>query len=505
MDSNRASSSSYSASSSSSSSSSSSLIQPGKGSGNGSSSALDLWIQVKDYIALTGSQGCLLSTAFEFCHVDNKRLKGLLYSMIKSRLKDWVIEGPDASLSMIDIATICSTTKVIAPMYESMKAFGWQATQQELLPQILSTLELLGAARDKGCTALEIGKHLKTSKVHHVVDKLAAMNVVTKRVVRAASRGKVGGHFTRNIVLHLKRFAAEYIPIKYGFVFEVSRESKMLILVMVHNKLLEHNRTSMRIADVALLIGLTSRDMIDLREFIESCPSNDDIPVRLEFFQGNDEESGLRCWFVGIPEANESMGQSKLSTGSRNSSLKTEKYDGDSKALDNDEEQEEGLLSMIDSPFGSGCLQNQSFYGQLQLTATNHLDSGLSGADLQHIIGMNKKKAARVFGELVNIFQFPTKKVQRGKNVVNLIQKDIVISLNESDDEMPPSAKTSKAKAASRDTIDLSKDDIDENTGTVESFKPIFKNKTFSMLSFAEVKEWRQSIILEVIELVCTH
>jgi hypothetical protein len=138
------------------------------------------------------------------------------------------------------------------------------------------------------------------------------------------------------------------------------------------------------------------------------------------------------------------------------------------------------------------------------LTATNHLDSGLSGADLQHIIGMNKKKAARVFGELVNIFQFPTKKVQRGKNVVNLIQKDIVISLNESDDEMPLSAKTSKAKAASRDSIDLSKDDIEENTGTVESFKPIFKNKTFSMLSFAEVKEWRQSIILEVIELVCT-
>jgi hypothetical protein len=370
---------------------------------------LQAWDRILDYIALQGSKGCTLSRAFEAVGIPAEKgaLQGYLSMQMKQKLPiEWSVQG--AADNRLNSAEITIT----APVHESLKAYGFHIPQ-ELTPQMMTALEMLGAARDKGCLVTDISKQLKMSKIHHIVDKLALLGVVTKRAVRMDKRSKQQQHFQRHVILHLKRFASDFDPQKYNFAFEIGKNSKMVLIALIREKLHELSSEgvkSIRIADIASLMELSTRDMMEIREFVES-PQFKYSAKGLNFFQGNDEETRARCWFISLPDTSD-MCVADNST----SPFKTE-FGNDS---DEDEEDE----PEAGQEFGSCCLQNAGLYEQTHLIV-NHSQSGTSSSGLQRSLGLPKKKAARKFSEMISIFKYTTKKVQRGRNAVCLLQSRV--------------------------------------------------------------------------------
>ena len=180
---------------------------------------LQKYSSLKDAISRRGSRGAILADVFAEVLVSQQLCVAIVKKL--SLESGWRFEKLN-KLTM-DLSTEArwdfSEIRAFAPPEEWWRAFGIQC-KEDIPPmdsQFLTVLELLAIAGVRGMLVTEVGKALKCQKIHHIIDRFVAMGVVTKRMVifelcLGANRSEAPKIAPRITILHLTRFAAQYIP-----------------------------------------------------------------------------------------------------------------------------------------------------------------------------------------------------------------------------------------------------------------------------------------------------
>lgn len=244
-----------------------------------------LWESVNDFIALQGASGASMSNVFAALEISpylqlpiiirlfgSRLFKFLLSKNVESGATEKVLMTFEEFQSNIQIPF--ETLYCVADASMSWKAYGFESfhdipdTQSPLL---LSVLEILGMAREKGCSNTEISQLLGIPKLHAIVERVVALGYVVKRIVLPLNgKGATCRVKSRTVLLHLKRFAAQYDPT----VDEIEIEADENMRVDINNyftKLLNyHNVQEMAATDAAQAIGIGSKKLIKLKDSFAS-------------------------------------------------------------------------------------------------------------------------------------------------------------------------------------------------------------------------------------------
>ena len=156
-----------------------------------------LWESVNDFIALQGASGASMSNVFAALEISpylqlpiiirlfgSRLCKFLLSKNVESGATEKVLMTFEEFQSNIQIPF--ETLYCVADASMSWKAYGFESfhdipdTQSPLL---LSVLEILGMAREKGCSNTEISQLLGIPKLHAIVERVVALGYVVKRIV----------------------------------------------------------------------------------------------------------------------------------------------------------------------------------------------------------------------------------------------------------------------------------------------------------------------------------
>ena len=239
------------------------------------------WEGLNDFIALQGSTGASLTNVFSslnFPKVLQLPMVCRLFNAVSCKLYlvqkklSGVISRAPLSFEEFqrDIPSNFDDIYCVADVSMSWKAYGFESYHDipdTSTPLLLSFLEILGMAREKGCTNTEASLVLGIPKLHTVVERLVSMGYVVKRVVSplydklTTCRVK-----SRTVLLHLKRFAAQYDPTVDDL--EIEADDSMRSDVNVYfTKLLDfHQIQQIAATDAAQAIGIGSKKLIKLKE-----------------------------------------------------------------------------------------------------------------------------------------------------------------------------------------------------------------------------------------------
>jgi hypothetical protein len=189
-----------------------------------------IWSTVIDFIALHGSHGANVSNVFEILKIsENLQLcKAIVFQIFSGKFCCFYLLERSSSgscskklLSSSDhykdfnTQMDFNTTLCVANVSLSWKAFGFESYQDipdSQSPMLMSVLELLGIAREKGCVNTEISLLLGIPKIYSVVDRLIYCGCVVKQMIIPIGRSGNSRVKTRSVVFHLKRFASQYDP-----------------------------------------------------------------------------------------------------------------------------------------------------------------------------------------------------------------------------------------------------------------------------------------------------
>ena len=241
-----------------------------------------LWESLNDFVALQGSSGASLSDIFDSLQIPDKLQIPLVSKLFKAGLCRFYLTKPSSSssgsskssFSYEDFQKVTSVSfddiYCVAETFMSWKAYGFESYHDipdGQTPLLLSFLEILGMAREKGCSNTEASLLLGIPKLHTVVERLVSLGYVVKRMVfpmtgkLATCRVK-----SRTALLHLKRFAAQYDPSLDDI--EIEADDGMRADINTYfRKLLEYHKVEyIAVTDAAHAIGIGSKKLIRLKD-----------------------------------------------------------------------------------------------------------------------------------------------------------------------------------------------------------------------------------------------
>ena len=244
-----------------------------------------IWESVNDFIALQGSTGASLINVFDSLKIPQKLQRPIVFRLFDAGLCQFYLVKQTSSGSSSKIPLSFAEFKkdptvsfdavfCFADISMSWKAYGFESYHDipdGQTPLLLSFLEILGMAREKGCSNTEASLLLGIPKLHTVVERLVSLGYVVKRVVfplygkNATCRCK-----SRTVLLHLKRFAAQYDSNLDGLEIEAD-EGMRADINTYFTKLLDfHKVQQIAATDAAQAIGIGSKKLIKLKDSFAS-------------------------------------------------------------------------------------------------------------------------------------------------------------------------------------------------------------------------------------------
>lgn len=318
---------------------------------------------VIDAIALRGSRG--LQLAFFLETVTVKLMVHIARNALICRSFKFQINGQDCAREDITEETIRNSI-CFAPLHESLNAFGLSPFEV-LPPTSLAILELVGSTGLNGCLITDVAQvlNIPIKGIHDFVDRLSLSGHIVKRLVCPQN----GSLRQRVAVMHLKRFAADYNPIEHGLHF-IDYSVYTQIADIIFELLETHNITSIPARVVAKHIGLTKKQMYNVRNYVVSNCKRIDLKIKFTC-------DGL-LWSISRSE-DESGGSDKAA-----------------------------------QPFTS--LRNLALYE----TVAAVLRESTVGVDVPMIsraVGINTKSASKISAVFASELQYPQVKTQVGKQI----------------------------------------------------------------------------------------
>ena len=228
-----------------------------------------LWEAINDFVGLHGTKGCPLSKAFDFVGINNDALRRRFTEKLRDQGKHEIIEIkiPETEKQAHVPKTYGSSLQCIAKSSADFwKAIGIESFMSIPDSQVLtSLLELLGMARSFGILTTEACQMLGVSQLYTVVERGVALGVVVKRTVIPGPAGisVPASHRvkTRTVILHLRRFAAEYNPIADRASFETDDQMKEDVCRYIKSFMRTFSRTSVFFTDIDNAIGCCPRTL----------------------------------------------------------------------------------------------------------------------------------------------------------------------------------------------------------------------------------------------------
>ena len=232
-----------------------------------------LWESINDFVALLGSKGCPLSKAFDAVGLHNDALRRRFTQKLRDQGKHEIteIKMSEKSTTAEKQANVLSTYGSSLLCKAKSSADFWKAIGIETFMSIpdsqvlTSLLELLGMARGHGILTTEACQKLGVSQLYTVVERGVALGVIVKRTVipgptgisvPASQRVK-----SRTVILHLRRFAAEYNPIADRASFEADDQMKEDVCRYIKKFMRTFSRTSVFFTDIDNAIGCCPRTL----------------------------------------------------------------------------------------------------------------------------------------------------------------------------------------------------------------------------------------------------
>ena len=358
-----------------------------------------LWESVNDFIALQGSSGTSLINVF-----DSLKLPLNLHTPIVSRLfnagqcKFYIVKQASSGGSLKTPFSFGDYKKdqtlsfdaifCVADACMSWKAYGFESFHDipdGQTPLLLSFLEILGMAREKGCSNTEASLLLGIPKLHTVVERLVSLGYVVKRVVfplygkNATCRCK-----SRTVLLHLKRFAAQYDPNVDELEIEADEGMRADINTYFTKLLDYHNVQQIAATDAAQAIGIGSKKLIKLKDSFASYVKS------------------------GLPGVCFLEREVNLIYPGRQPFLRMRSCLGFFQGISTAKSQNEHEVAM-----------NSPVYEQSVARLRWSNGEGMSSTSLRMKLCLYGKRAARVATELNTVHGYPMKKQQVGKTQAN--------------------------------------------------------------------------------------
>lgn len=166
------------------------------------------------------------------------------------------------------------TLYCVADVSLSWKAYGFESYHDipdSQSPLLLSVLEILGMAREKGCSNTEISQLLGIPKLHAIVERIVSLGYVIKQIVLPLNgKGASCRVKSRTVLLHLKRFAAQYDPTVDDIEIEADENMRVDINYYFTKLLNYHNVQEIAATDAAQAIGIGSKKLIKLKDSFAS-------------------------------------------------------------------------------------------------------------------------------------------------------------------------------------------------------------------------------------------
>lgn len=358
-----------------------------------------LWESVNDFIAIQGTNGANLSTVFESLNIPlNLQIPFVNRLFCGGKCKFYCSELTSTGEPIKTLMThqeLRSDPPItyekifcVADVAMSWKAYGFESYHDipdSQTPLLLSVLEILGMAREKGCSNTEISLLLGIPKLHTVVERIVSLGYVIKRIgLPLNGKGATCRVKSRTVLLHLKRFAAQYDPAPDDIEIEADENMRVDINYYFTKLLNFHNIQEIAATDAAQAIGIGPKKLIKLKDSFASyvkaglagiCFIDRDVPL---IYPGRQPGSRMRSClgFVASPVA-----------------LKV--------ATDHD------------------VAMNAPVYEQSTAMLRWSNGEGISSTILRIKLCLYAKRAARVSVELNTVHGYPMKKQQAGKTQVN--------------------------------------------------------------------------------------
>ena len=246
-----------------------------------------LWVDVNDYISLHGTRGCTLHKVFDALSVPD-----LIRRSFAAKLRDGAVAGRytckqlkgdvhcSSSFSSKERYDLVHYQSTVADFWKAIGIEGYAGTADDI-PLLIPLLEVIGIARDRGVLLTEASHSLGVSsvKLYTVVERGAALaGVIVKRNVYAAQPGGSKRINSRTVILHLKRFEAEYDPITDGVCIEADDHLKVDISRFTRKLIVGYNRRSLALSDVSSALGC---DIRTFRAALFDGPSKDSWLVNM--------------------------------------------------------------------------------------------------------------------------------------------------------------------------------------------------------------------------------
>jgi hypothetical protein len=358
-----------------------------------------LWESVNDFIAIQGTNGASLSTVFESLKIPLNLQRTFVNRLfVGGKCKFYRSESTstgDTIKTLMNHQELRSNPPIadekifcVADVAMSWKAYGFESYHDipdSQTPLLLSVLEILGMAREKGCSNTEISLLLGIPKLHTVVERIVSLGYVIKRIgLPLNGKGATCRVKSRTVLLHLKRFAAQYDPTPDDIEIEADENMRVDINYYFTKLLNFHNIQEIAATDAAQAIGIGPKKLIKLKDSFASyvkaglagiCFIDRDVPL---IYPGRQPGSRMRSClgFVASPIA-----------------LKV--------ATDHD------------------VAINAPVYEQSTAMLRWSSGEGISSTILRVKLCLYAKRAARVSVELNTVHGYPMKKQQAGKTQVN--------------------------------------------------------------------------------------
>ena len=370
-----------------------------------------MWESVNDFIALQGSIGASLINMFDSLKIPQKLQRPTVIRLYDAGLCQFylVVQTSSGSSSKIplsfaefkkDPTVSFDTIFCFADLSMSWKAYGFESYHDipdGQSPLLLSFLEILGMAREKGCSNTEASLLLGIPKLHTTVERLVSLGYVVKRVVfplygkNATCRCK-----SRTVLLHLKRFAAQYDPNLDELEIEAD-EGMRADINTYFTKLLEfHKVQQIAATDAAQAIGIGSKKLIKLKDSFASYVKS------------------------GLPGVCFLDRETNLIYPGRQPFLRMRSCLGFFQGLSSSKSQNEHEVAL-----------NAPLYEQSTARLRWSNGEGMSSTTLRMKLCLYGKRAARVASELNTVHGYPMKKQQVGKTQANQLYDKVLKEIKE--------------------------------------------------------------------------
>lgn len=377
------------------------------------SSLLEHIAQVKDFIALRGRNGVLVSSVREEFSFNSSVLT---YVVKYLRTDDQYVvtssENTTESSALIRI-TACES--------EIYRAMGISSSQHVPHETAFLCMEHIAAAGVRGIIAVDL---VAAAKIKHPpLERLLTCGLVVKSIVFHYKGGR--GVPIRSAIYHLKRFAPQFDPAMHDLVPENAEDDIYVLLSSVEDHLRYYKRSCMLVSDMARCMGVSQGGLELIRRRTEACGGN----ARVRFFHSdrsvsppifgmdNDGVAGQLVAYVGLLDG--------LSVESA--------FDRYARAVALEEEGRGG--GKEEFPPGCGAIRNLSVMEQVQLHICASGTRGMTSSSIRDLMCLPMKQAYRYVSTMMSDFHIPSIKVQEGKNAVFRIysRRNYQCKLNEKD------------------------------------------------------------------------